>query len=491
MHAHLPFGLRPELPVSLEEAWLFEATIDCYLPLLELISAEPGKKPRLAASLSPTLLEQWSHHDFTDRFAAHLDRLAAILKRECSDQSLPKERRELAEEMLLRNAQLAAHFVRKWSANLSAAWGHLASEGKVELLTTAATHAFLPAHQNSPLTRRLQIQLGIERFTALTGITPQGFWLPECGYYPGLEYDLAEAGIQWFAVENMNGSSVVRCPNDVTAIARQGELSQKVWDAHSGYPGHANYREFHQDAVHQLSHEQAGLYRLPDGGSLPLGLKYWRVTGKGEKDWYDPVVARQQAETDAQDFIESMARTPESFIFLPFDAELFGHWWHEGPYWLENVIQRASQHPALTLASPTDAISSLKDIPEGLPAASTWGHRADYSFWINPETDWIYPLLANAGRKLKDAIARSESDPLRRRAVNQLARELLLAQASDWPFMLRAGATAGYAEERLRRHLTRFQFLLNQLATEEIDAETLHALEQLDPIQPNLDLQRF
>jgi len=487
LHAHLPFGLRPELPMSLEEAWLHEAVIHCYLPLLQVLERAPAAEtPSLAVSLSPTLLEMWAHPEFPGRCAAHVGRGIALFEQESANRALPPERRRLAARYAeqWRDARAAIH---QMDGDLIAAWVRLSRGGKVELLTTAMTHAFLPAHQNSA-SRRLQIELGVARFQELTGLDAAGFWLPECGYFPGLENDLAAAGARWFGVENLGGPCVRECPNGVRAIARDSALSRKVWDARAGYPGNPLYREFHRDAVHELSADQAGLYRAPDGQSLPLGMKYWRVTGAPDKAFYDPEAANTQAGADARDFLGAIAaEASEPILFLPFDAELFGHWWFEGPRWLEQFLQAASADPVIRLAAPGAALESVTGLPIQRPAPSTWGRHADYSYWVNHETDWIYPLLAQAEKVFGEAAARAETyDAGQEAAFRQLVRELLLAQASDWPFMIRNGATADYARERIQRHLARLHFLAEQIEGGVTDREAVEALRSLDPILPNL-----
>ncbi|MEO0795642.1 MAG: 1,4-alpha-glucan branching protein domain-containing protein [Verrucomicrobiota bacterium] len=494
LHAHLPYGLRTEVPFSLEEAWLHEATIDCYVPLLYVFGSLPaGKLPPIAVSLSPTLIEMWEHPAFPERFEAHLRRGINLFENEAADPTLPAPRRALASNYAQSWESILKDFRSKFQGKLLGAWTQLAQLGKVELLTTATTHAFLPAHQNAT-SRKLQIELGVERFTRLTGIEPKGFWLPECAYYLGLERDLETIGIEWFSVENMGESSLTRCPNKLLAISRHSYLSRKVWDARSGYPGNVDYREFHRDAIKELSHEKAGLFRLENGDSLPLGMKYWRVSGQEDKDWYDPAQAVEQARQDAHDFIRELEEeATDPITFLPFDAELFGHWWFEGPVWIKEILHLASSAQSLHLGTPTEILADAPEIHVGRPKPSTWGHQSDYSFWVNHETDWIYPLLQQADRQLAELLNNQpkQESTLYGRAIGQLTRELLLAQASDWPFMIRAGATANYARERIQRHLARFHYLAEQIAQGNIDQEALAGLEELDPILPDLTIERL
>jgi 1,4-alpha-glucan branching enzyme len=378
----------------------------------------------------------------------------------------------------------------------------LARAGRVELVTTAATHAFLPAFQNDPALRAFQIDNGLAAFERRTGLVPEGFWLPECGYFPGLEEDLAASGLRWFVLEERGLAAAdppagvrapLRCPNGLLALGRDGGLSRKVWSARGGYPGRPEYREFHRDGIHDLDTEACGGFALPEGGRLPLGLKYWRVTGTEEKDWYDPAAASARASLDAEDFARALERVapgrgrgPE-LVLLPFDAELFGHWWHEGPEWLAGVLRRAEAQAGTAVLGVSAGLRHFPDPPEGLPGASSWGRRADYSFWINRQTDWLYPHLGAASRALLELSGRfgavaETSGP--GRVLRQAARELLLAGASDWPFMIRAGTTMDYARERLREHLERFSSLRRMLESGKVDDAELEGIERLDPPFP-------
>ena len=504
LHAHLPYGMRADLETSLEQAWLCEAITGCYLPLLKMLQGFSARQhaPWLTVSLSPTLLELWAHPQFKERYRQHLENGIAIIEHEMGNAQHPLERRLLAHKLKAQWDNAAQQF-EQLQGNLAKAFAAEAERGCIEIITTAATHAFLPGHQANNTYRRFQIENGIETFKEHTGIIPKGFWIPECAYFPGLEEELALYGIEYFALEELGLTAAqprasqrqpLACPNGLLAFGRDATLSKKVWNARIGYPGKANYREFHHDGIHDVANSTCGSFALPNGGRLPFGLKYWRVTGSPEKDWYNAQLANQQTEADAEDFVATLSQTKEGLVFLPFDAELFGHWWHEGPQWLEKVLLAADQLPGTRIESAGSASAHFVNPPIGQPAASTWGRNADYSFWINHDTDWIYPLLREATVKLQtlqQTFGVPTSQTPEHRTLRQAARELLLAGASDWPFMIRAGATADYAMQRLRDHIGRFEFLCHTLETDSINNRDLRLLESLNTAFPNISLKAF
>lgn len=500
LHAHLPYGFSPGRQISLEQSWLYEAVTDCYLPLLSMLDRLPQRNhPWLTLSLSPTLLELWGHPEFRQSYRRHLKKGRGIIESEAGNPHHPLERRRLALE-ILKQWQAAGEQFDQINGYLAAAFTAQAKASKIELITTAATHAFLPAFQNDGRLRTLQIQNGIATFEGHTGIRPKGFWLPECAYYPGLEEDLAPHGIEYFCLEERGLTDAeptasfrqpMACPNDTLALSRDNRISQKVWSARSGYPGHPDYREFHRDGIHDVDTDTCGEFALPDGGRLPFGLKYWRVTGGPEKQWYDPARAVEQAELDAADFIRAIQSVENGLTLLPFDAELFGHWWHEGPLWLERVLVRAAEMEGVSVQSVHRSTESFADAPTGQPAASTWGRKGDYSFWINRDTDWIYPLLNQCSQELSQLVGQygQQKEALVERALRQAGRELLLASASDWPFMLRAGTTTSYAMERLRKHVEQFQRISRSLSESRLEATQLEEWERINPAFPDISLE--
>lgn len=502
LHGHLPFGFTGRSSHSFENAWLFEAVTESYLPLTQTAGKLNVRKidyqifsPLLTASLSPTLLSLWQHPEFAEAYQAHMQKLCQLAEAEAGNSRLPAERRVLAQYYAEYWQSLLSYFQEDLDSDLTAAFVQMAKEGIIELITTSATHALLPAFQHNPAVIERQIGEGIRYFNQVTGLTPQGFWLPECAYFPGLEEVLARWGVHYFAVESTaltrgnppataSYNQPVQCPNGVRAIARNPAFSRMVWDAQLGYPGHPDYREFHRDAVHDLPKKLAAPFTLPDART-PSGLKYWAITGSEEKRFYQPDCAIKQAQQHARQFVDTLEKqfvdATDTICFLPFDMELFGHWWYEGPAWLREVLQLTEAGDCLTALSANSAINDFEKPQTCQPATSSWGNRADFSFWINPDTDWIFAQLEHAQNRLQSLSPdMSKNNPLLIRANEIASKELMLAEASDWPFMIRAGTTKDYAINRIQKHLARFHSICDMIEKEDFDEALIALLEEKD-----------
>ncbi|HLT29258.1 MAG TPA: 1,4-alpha-glucan branching protein domain-containing protein [Myxococcaceae bacterium] len=507
LHAHLPWVRHPEHPDFLEEDWFFEAVAECYLPLLDVFDRleTEGIDFRLTLTLSPTLLAMLQDPLLLERCARRFERLVALGTRECGRTRGTPELEALA-------AFHRAFYVARLEQfealgrDLLAPFRHHAEAGRLELLTCAATHAFLPLLRDHPEALRAQLQVGCEAHRRALGRSPQGIWLPECGFFPGLDALLAEQGLRYFFLESRGvlwarptppaGVALpILTPSGLAAFGRDPESAAEVWSAEVGYPGHPDYREFHRDLGFERPFEEVAPWMLPTGVRRATGYRYWRVTGAtADKALYDPVQAIARAKAHARDFVTrrvarlgSMQDAPAGFQVLtaPYDAELFGHWWFEGPVFLEAVLRELARADA-----PIRAVTApgyLAGHPARIlatPAESSWGHGASAETWLDPANDWIQRELPQATEAFVAAVAaRAEPDPRARFVLAEAGRELLLAQASDWPFMLRAGTTASYATARIRGHLARMWELLRALdATGEAPVEAGPA-----PIFPWLD----
>ena len=282
-------------------------------------------------------------------------------------------------------------------------------------------------------------------------------------------------------------------------FGRDFDSAKQVWSRHEGYPGDGRYRDFYRDIAYDLDYDYIAPHLPAPPQRSFTGIKYHRISGSAEeKEIYDPVSASHAAAEHAQHFLDSrveqvrraagvMDRPP--IIVSPYDAELFGHWWYEGPHFLDMLVRKAHYDQSVVqLVQPATYLAQHPTQQVARPASSSWGEEGYWKAWLNETNEWIYPHL-NVAQDRMVQLARDfpEADGLTLRALKQAARELLLAQASDWPFILRAGTSPDYARSRVKTHLLRFIALHDQLTSTGIDEDWLACVEQADPIFSEID----
>ena len=266
--------------------------------------------------------------------------------------------------------------------------------------------------------------LGARCYQHHLGRRPAGMWLPECGFVPGIDRVLADEGVNYFLVDShaleladpppvFGTYAPVVCPSGVFAFARDPESSAQVWSAEAGYPGDPRYREFYRDIGHDLDSASIARFLLPGGVRRNLGLKYHRVTGRDvplhEKKPYHRAWALEAANEHAEHFVHARARRIHEVwtktgrapvIVAPYDAELFGHWWFEGPEFLDLVVRKSCTQSAYRLSTPSDVLDSGLEFQVAMPAASSWGAYGYSQTWLNSDNEWIWPHLHHATREM-------------------------------------------------------------------------------------------
>jgi 1,4-alpha-glucan branching enzyme len=514
LHAHLPYVRHPEQPRPLEEHWLFEAITDCYLPLYRVLreAAERGSRFRLTLSLSPTLIAMLADPLLRARYRDYLGRLLRLCEREAVRPG-DDAQRALARYYRERIESLSALYQEALGGDLVAAYAGLAADGILELMTTAATHGYLPLLRSEPAAVRAQLRVARDAFTDAFGFAPRGLWLPECGYYPGLETEVLAAGYRWVVLEAhaleqgeprpRAGAYAPLEAGGVAVFGRDRRSAEEVWSRDRGYPGHPLYREYHRDLGFEADAARLGDFLPPGVAAAPTGVKYHRVTGgKGPKQPYDPFAALGQAERDASAFVVQRRRhlaaladqVPAPILVAPYDAELFGHWWYEGPDFLAAVIRAIDAAPDIQAVGLGEHLAQHGTAGALRPAASSWGEAGYNATWLRPETGWACLGLHEAAVAFKDLVHRSRrpgADPWTHRVLHQAARSLMLAQSSDWTFHLGRGGGARYAESRLRDQLARFRFLTAAVDRGPREARRVSALEAMDNLFARLDLNHF
>jgi 1,4-alpha-glucan branching enzyme len=520
LHAHLPFVHHPEQPSPFEERWLFEAITDCYIPLIRMFDRllAAGTRYKLVLSLSPTLIAMLDNELLRERCLNHIKQMLALADKEMERTRVhaPAYHNLACMYQRLLSDNLYVYETCYQTNLLNAFIKHLEA-GHVELITSAATHGFLPLLNQHESAVRAQLFAGVQAFEQALDIHPSGIWLPECGYYPGLERLLKKAGLHYFFADShgiLHASESPRlgvhapldCGNGVAAFGRDPDCSRRVWSATEGYPGDFDYREYYSDIGFELDLDYIRPHVLEGGIRVNTGIKYHKVTGGDRpKEIYNPVAAANKANEHAFDFLTQRRKQIEHLtphmekppiIVAPYDAELFGHWWFEGPLWLESFIRQADmQDNNFELIGCTDyLVDHAQPMQKATPSESSWGENGYHRYWLNDKNDWIYPHLHQACRHMEDLAndyRNIPSDSLMDRALKQAARSLLLAQASDWPFIMKSGTTVEYAAKRVTDHLARFNYLYDSITNNRIDHHQLSALEIMDDIFPDIDYHYY
>jgi 1,4-alpha-glucan branching enzyme len=512
--------------------------LDTYLPLLEVfrkLAADDIPSP-VTIGFTPVLANQLTSPLFVTEMEAFFEQRIKA----CDE--APQSLEKTGESHLLPLVQFwrgrltrLRELFRSVGQDLIGAFRALEAEGRLEIIGSAATHGYLPLLARDE-SIRLQLAVGVSEHRRIFGRAPVGCWLPECAYRPrgewqpwptaprtgvrrGIEEHLADAGFRFFFVDahlaaaghplglsgDPAGDPTIHAPasraapgeplrspyrayrvahGPVAAYVRDPRASMQVWSRFEGYPGDEWYLEFHKMR-------------------WPGGLKLWRVSGPGvdlgAKQQYNPDAANDRARGHAEHFAHllaaiasSQSQNRDGVIVAPFDTELFGHWWFEGPEFLADtyrslVRQKHAVHPAtgsahLQVHPPRAAIR----LPWG-----SWGANGDSSMWLSERTAWTWERLWPLEQAFWDAAPNAITSPALRPILAQAAREVLLAQSSDWQFIISTGAAADYAEQRFQQHCDDAEQLVAALAAvgeEAVETAQRRAevLAQRDQLFPNI-----
>ncbi|MCM8795714.1 MAG: DUF1957 domain-containing protein [Candidatus Omnitrophica bacterium] len=511
LHSHLPYVRHPEHEDFLEEDWFYEAITESYIPLILAFERLLNDKVdfRITLSLTPTLISMFSDRLLQERYLKHINKLIELAHREVERTRWQPDFNHLA-NMYLTHFYTTRNTFERYNRNLVNAFKGFQEAGKIEIITSCATHGYLPLMEVCPASIRAQVKVAVSHYERVFGRRPEGIWLPECGYHPGYDAILKEAGLKYFFVDAhgiLHGSprpkygvfAPVYCKSGIACFGRDLESSKQVWSSIEGYPGDYDYREFYRDIGFDLDYEYIRPYIHPDGVRINTGIKYYRITGSENKAPYQPERARQKAIVHAGNFMFNRQRQIEylfdffqgkkPIIVSPYDAELFGHWWYEGIMWLDFLIRKiVFDQDIIRLITP---LEYLKENPRHqviTPSLSSWGWKGYSEMWLQGANDWIYRHLHMASWRMTELVKTfPDANGLIRRALNQALRELLLAQSSDWAFIMGTGTHTAYAIKRTKDHLLRFLRLYEDIKSNSIDENWLQDIEYKDNIFPDID----
>lgn len=463
LHTHLPWlAHHGRWPVG--EEWLYQSWAAAYLPLIRVLRtlAAEGRGHLVSLGMTPVVTAQLDdpycltgmHHWLANW---QLRALEATTVKSGTAFAAPEAMRQFGIHEFEAAERALDEFTSLWAHGASPLLRQLIDAGTIELLGGPLAHPFQPLL--NPRLRDFALREGLADARYRFAHTPKGIWAPECAYAPGMENGYAAAGVSHFMVDgpSLHGDTAMGRPvgdSNVVAFGRDLQVSYRVWSPKSGYPGHAAYRDFHTyDHV--------------------TGLKPARVTGRNvpsaEKAPYDPLRADRAVDAHVADFVEMVRRRlideadrtgRPAHVVAAFDTELFGHWWHEGPLWLERLL-RALPEAGVRVGTLSDAIDAgFVGAPVELPPSS-WGSGKDWQVWNGEQVTDLVQLNAEvvdtALAAVDKALDQTEAPHTRDRVADQILRETLLTVSSDWPFMVSKDSAAEYARYRahLHAHATR------------------------------------
>jgi 1,4-alpha-glucan branching enzyme len=515
-HAHLPFVRHPEHDDFLEEDWLYEAITETYIPLIKVLEGliRDNIPYRITMSITPTLISMLEDDLLQSRYINHIEKLIELAEKEMARNRSHPQFLKLAIMYHKRFMEARTIFVTKYKKNLITAFKKFQDMGRLEIITCPATHAYLPLIRMNPSAVKAQIYIAVEHYQKVFGRKPKGIWLPECGYYPGLEETLKDTGLRYFILDThgiLNAEpkprygtyAPVYCHNGTAVFGRDYESSKQVWSSREGYPGDYDYREFYRDIGYDLDFDYIKPYIHRDGIRINTGIKYHRITGNTDhKEPYIPEWGIEKAATHAGNFMFNREKQIEHLSYwmdrppilvTPYDAELFGHWWFEGPDWINYLIRKIVYNQnIIELITPSDYLERHPVNQVCSPSATSWGYKGYNEVWLNGSNDWIYPHLHKAADNMVE-LARTHRgvNGLIGRALNQAARELLLAQSSDWAFIMKTSTMVEYAVKRTNDHIAKFDKICDDVKRGTIDRCWLKGAEEMNNIFPDINYEVF
>ncbi|MFW9827026.1 MAG: glycoside hydrolase family 57 protein [Candidatus Thorarchaeota archaeon] len=517
LHGHIPWCKKSGTWPAGEE-WLMEAMNETYIPMLNTLRELKEKKIKTAITINitPILAEQLADDYMKQRFTEYMENLILRAKKDIQRFENNQILKELAQFHLDNLNHTLDTYYHNYYRDILGTFKWLQDENLIELITCAATHGFLPLFEvDSGIFS--QIQVAVDTYKKFFQKEPNGIWLPECAYRPkefkngklreSIDYWLNNSGIKYFFVDShgildaeilekknkigLNTNFGYSLETGVCVFGRNKKTSRQVWDSEIGYPGNEYYREFHKK-----DHES--------------GFHYWRITNKNlpkaNKQLYDLKKAKEIIDLHSNHFALLISEELKQFtnkyqkkgiIISPYDFELFGHWWMEGISWLKQVIEFLYYNKDIEMITISDYISEYKECFSLIKMSeSSWGEGGHFQVWKNTEHGWIWPYINGSIREFENILNKSlDLNIWEERILKQIARELLLMEGSDWPFLLYTKQAKEYANQRFHQHHQRFNKLIwaakNFHIKNRLTEDDLREIESIDSCFPKININYF
>jgi len=510
LNGHAPFVRHPELLNPPQELWFFQSISETYIPLLEAFDRlDRDLVPfRMALTLSPSLCHMLSDELLIKRYLEYTDKQILFGEKELERTAAEPALNSLAKYFYDRIVQKKKFFTERCENNIIKGFDHYHKKGRLEILTTAATYAFLPFYTAYPEVIRSQFEVAISSFKNNFGRIPQGFWLPELGWTEELDswlrtynfcYTIVDTHALAFARPFAEKGSYypAKTPQGIVVFGRDFYASEKIAEIR----GDPVFRNKCRDLGFELSPDKVELFLGPKGIRTCTGYKYW---ASGSPDaLYDPAKALLNVKNHASSFLDSVLvrlKHASDLINAPalslcaFNADCFGRFWHEGPEFIEALFREGQKSGEVQFMTPSEYCckQDSSSFQQLTPEFSSWGTNGYAETWLDASNDWMYPHAVRALNRMVEMVDRfPDNTGLKERALNQASREIFLAISSDWAKMLCKQENTDYARNRIESSLRTFTTIYEALGSNYISTEWLTQLEKKDNIFPNINYRVF
>ena len=513
LHGHIPFIRLPNQSPAFIDNWLFESISETYIPLLEVFDRlDRDHVPfRIALSLSPTLCHMLGDPVLVQRYAEYIDKQVEFGERELERSADNPELHALVKNAHEKVVEKRAFFTERFEKNILKGFDYYHQKGRVEILVTAATHAFLPFYTSYPEAVQAQFEVAISSYRANFGRHPSGFWLPEMGWKAELDswlraynfsYTIVDTHALAFArpVAEKGNFYPSRTPLGSIILGRDFYAAEDMAKMMHDPLFRFNYR----DQGFELPSDSVKPFLGPQGSRTGTGYKYWACGEDGAGNTlYDPGAAQEKAKRRAREFLDSVFNRLQAACTLmegspislcAFEADNFGRAWHEGPEFIETLFREGTGKGLVQFMTPAEYL--CKQDPHTfqtlVPGFSSWGSHGYAETWLDASNDWMYRHAMRALERMVEIAERfPDNTGLKERALNQAAREILLVLSSDWSKMLFRQECANHARNCIESSLRNFTTIYEALGSNYISTEWLTQLERRHNIFPNINYRVF
>ncbi|MDR2795792.1 MAG: DUF1957 domain-containing protein [Spirochaetaceae bacterium] len=527
LNAHLPFARNYSADFSFEELPFFATVSETLLPLLEMFDRlEAGKIPfRLGLAISPVLCHLLTDELSINHYLDYVDRQIAFGAEELERTKNDPAMHNLAKYYYDNAIEKRVSFTERYDKNIPRVLSRYQKKGRIELLASTATNCFLPFYMDHFEVIRAQIETALASYKKFFKTKPEGLWLPELGYHPKLSAYLNIYNFRYTVIDTHSALLAnpppkygcffpLKTKRGVNLLVKDFYAYRDIMDRDRGLPVESTFRDFFHDAADDLPLERIKLFLGEDGIRLSTGYKYFSIgDSEGPRRLYDPALAAEKARKYAGVFLErrisALNRASElmrksmdgdAVNICAWNADFLGRFWHEGPIFLETVFREGCQKNEIKFMTPSEYLSSQAEASFQIirPEYSSSGFNGYAESWIDASNDSFYRHLFHAAERMAELAERFRNETgIKERALNQAAREILLALSSDWQRLLSAQNNISlpkwknYAKNELESHLKNFTTIYEALGSSYLSTRFLTDIERRNNIFPNINYSVF